>query len=387
VKQSAEKSRARPAGRTRPAQQDRERAGNLEEADVISGAVEVGLGVVVLSDGGIRKVDCSMVEGRLLFEGDIELGTVGESDAIRRALAASVGEEHAAVIADLSRRWTGGRVPYEPLAESSPVKALAEAAMAEIEGRTVARFVPRAEGDDDYIVFEASAFCSSRVGRVGGAQVVHLSADASPGNAVHELCHVLGLWHEQSRSDRDQYVAIRWENVLNGYEHNFRQHLSDGDDVGAYDFGSVMHYPPTAFSKNGKPTLEPKVGNRAFGQRNGLSEGDRAAIDALYGAAPGPAPEGPQVTAEVGNGVQFRVSIEPQGVARVVTTDWPARDVIHWDLISTEGPAGAGPLVSWSYSVGRSANEGKLDYYFTITNLASELVTVEARFIRMNPAS
>jgi astacin len=90
------------------------------------------------------------------------------------------------------------------------------------------------------------------------------------------------LWHEQSREDRNNFVRIRYENIETGREHNFNQQIDDGDDIGAYDYGSIMHYGANAFSKNGQPTIEPLQSGVTIGQRNGLSAGDIAAIHAIY---------------------------------------------------------------------------------------------------------
>jgi len=36
------------------------------------------------------------------------------------------------------------------------------------------------------------------------------------GGIQHELLHVLGLFHEQSRPDRDEYVIVLWDNIIPG---------------------------------------------------------------------------------------------------------------------------------------------------------------------------
>lgn len=72
-----------------------------------------------------------------------------------------------------------------------------------------------------------------------------------PGAIQHELLHVLGLLHEQSRPDRDDFVQIVWSNI----EPEFVQNFMKADDATAetfglpYDFDSLMHYPSNAFAR------------------------------------------------------------------------------------------------------------------------------------------
>jgi len=36
------------------------------------------------------------------------------------------------------------------------------------------------------------------------------------GRSIHELLHALGIFHEQSRADRDQYIDVKFENIIPG---------------------------------------------------------------------------------------------------------------------------------------------------------------------------
>ena len=79
-----------------------------------------------------------------------------------------------------------------------------------------------------------------------------------------------------SRAARTATCSSRssWANIQAGKEHNFNQHITDGDDVGAYDYGSIMHYERTAFTKNGQETVTPiNPANAQIGQRVGAEPG------------------------------------------------------------------------------------------------------------------
>ena len=61
---------------------------------------------------------------------------------------------------------------------------------------------------------------------------------------LHELGHVIGLYHEHVRADRDEYIDIRMEN-LNPKQRKSLKKLNPADvnTYGIpYDVMSVMHY-------------------------------------------------------------------------------------------------------------------------------------------------
>jgi hypothetical protein len=242
-----------------------------------------------------KAVQYTEVDGLAIFEGDIVLGTVDEvarmSEMLRAEMASGVAAGVA--ISGAQFRWPNCRVPFT-IDAALPNQARVTDAIAHWEANTNYRFVARTT-EADFVTFRPGSGCSAQVGRRGGQQFVNLAPGCSTGSTIHEIGHVIGLWHEQSREDRDLFVRINWDKITPGTEHNFNQHITDGDDIGAYDFGSIMHYPRNAFSIDGNDTITPIAAVPAgvtVGQRAGLSAGDISAANSL--CTPKPLKEGPK---------------------------------------------------------------------------------------------
>ncbi|XP_077137710.1 astacin-like metalloendopeptidase [Ranitomeya variabilis] len=157
-------------------------------------------------------------------------------------------------------------------------------AMLEFSTMTCVRFVPRTR-EADYLNIISDIGCWSMLGRSGGPQYVSVDREGCMLHGViqHELNHAIGFEHEHSRSDRDSYVRILWDNIVPGYNASFQK--TNTNNLGLeYDYTSVMHYGKFAFAINYfRPTIQPIPTTQInIGQRIGLSNQDVAKINRLY---------------------------------------------------------------------------------------------------------
>ena len=200
------------------------------------------------------------------FEGDINLEGNLEDDANSKE----------------PKKWKNATVFYIIGTEFDDVEtSLVKDAMSEIEKTSCIKFVERRM--HDYVLIRKLYGCHSFLGFQGGEQILSIGESCfSKGVIIHELLHVLGFWHEQSRLDRDDYVTVKWENIYPKKEKNFKKYSMNVFNE-KYDYGSIMHYGTHAFSRDGiSPTIIPKEKNVYIGQRTKLSKIDISKINKLY---------------------------------------------------------------------------------------------------------
>jgi len=176
-------------------------------------------------------------------------------------------------------------------------KILIELAMYEWEKACNIKFINMKKitpCSSNYLVIEKNMEITNHNYATIGSSIVRSSMTLSIFDyevALHELGHVLGLQHEHCRPDRDRYIEILHDNIVEGYESNFRKESPSSFlypyTLFKYDYSSIMHYREYTFSKNGKPTIKSnnRVGsNNRMGVHSSLSKIDIQKVRFIYGA-------------------------------------------------------------------------------------------------------
>lgn len=253
-------------------------------------------GRAYLSGPGIENmpVDYVVEDGHAFCCGCIELGPEDEvtdaADDIEAAIEARNADgdfdaelQGVGLPTTSSKLWPNG-VVYYTINPNVPDQDRVLQSIQHIQQNTAIRFVQRTT-QSNYVEVVSNGnlgWSSSRLGMVGGRQLLRFSNRHSVGVCVHEWLHALGVFHEQTRSDRDNYVDIVYSNINPDFVSNFNK-SSSSVDYYDYDYNSIMHYGPGGFAiDRTKPTIVPKQPGVTIGQRSGMSYGDRQTIAKMY---------------------------------------------------------------------------------------------------------
>ena len=187
-----------------------------------------------------------------------------------------------------SKLWPSPQIPYA-IAKDLPNPQRVQNAITYFHENTPIRFVPF-EGQKDVIVFvQGKELCLSHLGRVGGQQPIYLSENCGTQEILHEIMHALGFVHEQSRTDRDRFVEIQWDNipkeryiqfamVPEDWVHEYRGSVFD------FNYQSIMLYQDNAFAvQPNQKTMVSRTRQEIQPSQNGLSKIDLERIYYLYG--------------------------------------------------------------------------------------------------------
>lgn len=238
-----------------------------------------------LVDGEAVELRYRTVDGHRIFEGDILLD--GERELPSEAAPEGASVEALYGVSSSSRLWPHGVVPYV-IDDSVTTPSRVRQAIAVWEATGI-RFVRRTT-QRAYVTFSeepGNGICRAQVGYDGHARYVHLRdtrhySSCNLGVVVHETGHVLGLWHEHTRPDRDTHVRVLWSHVPSANRDAFEIMTSGARRIGSYDIHSTMHYRSYTLTSDGGASIVARDGSLLLHDWATISRGDVAAIRALY---------------------------------------------------------------------------------------------------------
>jgi hypothetical protein len=319
-----------------------------------------------------RRVNYVTVNGRMIFDGDIVL------EHVDHILSGNI---HAGATIDyLQYRWplVGNvyQIPYmiDPASgDVSNINAAISTYNSLLAG--VIQWVPLTT-QTDYVDFDltdnsGSGEGFSSIGRVGGKQIIGGATNCTVATLLHEMGHATGFWHEQMRSDRDNYVTVDFANMVTTVYSDSEKQFDDMQALTLYDWSSIMEYFPLNFSKNGSPVIETIPPGMPLSNTVGYSAADIDAIKRLYQNAP------TEVTIAT-NPAGLQVIVDGATVTTPQTFNWPLYSTHTLGVLSgvqTQSGVVQGTTTSTTfyYTYGRWNDNGAASHTITVLPGNNEL--------------
>uniref|UniRef100_A0A182JV61 Metalloendopeptidase n=1 Tax=Anopheles christyi TaxID=43041 RepID=A0A182JV61_9DIPT len=218
-----------------------------------------------------------------------EVGNRHQGDIVLSDLQSDAANGGGTQIVQDAFRWGKGIVPYEISPQFTQLEMdKIMYAMARVASYSCVRFVPRSRLDRQFLNVTASPTgCWATLGMNVLANQLNLQREGclETGVIMHQLLHVLGLTHPQSRPDRDFYVLVQDDAIETALKKNLVKYQQGViEDFGIpYDYESILHCQSDAFgsSATNRATVVP-LANVEIGQRNELSLKDVRKLNKMY---------------------------------------------------------------------------------------------------------
>ncbi|CAJ0603135.1 unnamed protein product [Cylicocyclus nassatus] len=209
----------------------------------------------------IDEINQKQGVGEVLYQGDIVLNDEQLNEIMKSREGATRKERQAFKDRNYPGTiWPNGAVYYSfHHSTNRKLQQLFRKGAMEWQKQTCLTFFEKRDANDR-IELIANDGCWSYVGNMHKVQPLSLGRGCETiGTAAHEIGHALGMFHTQSRHDRDRYIRIDKQNIRPIFLGQFQKETeSTNDNYGLpYDYGSLMHYGARSFSSNGGITMMP----------------------------------------------------------------------------------------------------------------------------------
>ena len=314
-------------------------------------------------------VTYEVIDGLAVWDGDIILGTPEELDPCGECTAPGKALDSRtkalAAVSNSDELWPGGIIPY--VIDPELINPHVLDAIQHWNENTVIRLVERTD-QSNWVRFVPGRGCragwwtsSNTSGRQGAG--IALSKTCGFGGVVHEIGHIVGLWHEHQRNDRDSHVWVR-PNPFDPNRINFQKKGKLGLDIGPYDYGSIMHYGRIPYIR----TIPPSI---ALGS-GVLSAGDIDGVNRLYGKIP-------TETTITTNPAGLMIEVDGETYTAPHSFDWAARTSHTIGIASPQKIPGADNFDYIRYLFAKWSDGGAQSHSVTAS---SETTVFIANFIR-----